>query len=181
MSDGWGKDWLTTHGHSVLSNCGWLVSSTTTYPSLETNLMNKNCYHKMFIDAANFIRPKIFKMYSAEYTHTVFCPGYLEWWLDSTLLFIPNPVSVAYICIIRELDNSSEWWLFPTSADQCGQNNVCQKHHNTVTLIIFCLSIGNNYCLTIVVSNSQVHQLLLKLLLNYSRVKTKLLNNNCTV
>ena len=33
----------------------------------------------MFIDAANFIRPKIFKMYSAEYTHTVFCPGYLEW------------------------------------------------------------------------------------------------------
>ena len=37
---------------------------------------------------------------------TVFCPGYLEWWLDSTMhlvLFIQyilNSVSVAYICII---------------------------------------------------------------------------------
>ena len=27
----------------------------------------------------------------------VFCLGYLEWWLDSTLLFILNSVSVAYI------------------------------------------------------------------------------------
>ena len=39
-------------------------------------------------------------------TYTMFCPGYLEWWLDSTLhlvlftQFILNTVSVAYICII---------------------------------------------------------------------------------
>ena len=38
--------------------------------------------------------------------YAVFCPGYLEWWLDSTLhlvLFIQyilNSVSVAYTCII---------------------------------------------------------------------------------
>ena len=30
-------------------------------------------------------------------TTTVFCPGFLEWWLDSNLLFT---VSVAYICIM---------------------------------------------------------------------------------
>ena len=44
----------------------------------------------------------------------VICPWYLEWWLDSTLLFIKftlNTVSVAYICIIWEVVNSSEWWL----------------------------------------------------------------------
>ena len=40
------------------------------------------------------------------YIYTVFCPGYLEWWLDSTLhlvLFIQyilNSVLVACICII---------------------------------------------------------------------------------
>ena len=50
----------------------------------------------------------------------VFCSGYLEWWLDSTLhlvLFIQyilNSVSVAYICIIWEV-------VIP---DLCGQNTV---------------------------------------------------------
>ena len=32
----------------------------------------------------------------------MFCPEYVEWWLDSNLLFtqyILNSVSVAYICI----------------------------------------------------------------------------------
>ena len=39
----------------------------------------------------------------------------------------------------------------------------------------------SNYCLTTVVWNWQVHQLLLKLLLNYCSVEMKLLSNYCTV
>ena len=56
----------------------------------------------------------------------MFCPGYLELWLDSTLhlvLFIQyilNSVSVAF----WEVVNLSERWLFLTSADQCGQNTA---------------------------------------------------------
>ena len=52
-----------------------------------------------------------------DHSFAVFCPGYLEWCLDSTLhlvlfiKFILNSVSVAYICIIQEVVNSSEWWL----------------------------------------------------------------------
>ena len=48
------------------------------------------------------------------YTCSVVCPGYLEWWLDSTLhlvLFIKyilNSVSVAYMCIIWEVVISYE-------------------------------------------------------------------------
>ena len=49
--------------------------------------------------------------------YAVFCPGYLEWWLDSTMhlvLFIQyilNSVSVAYICYIREVVNLFKRWL----------------------------------------------------------------------
>ena len=78
------------------------------------------------------------------------CPRYLEWWLDSTLhlvLFIQytlNTVSAAYICIIWEVVTSSEWWLihaewwlFLTSADQCGQNNVYIIY---IHIYMFCLN-----------------------------------------
>ena len=63
--------------------------------------------------------------------YTVFCPGYLEWWLDSNLHLV---LFIQYIhvhsiilsqyptCIIWEMVNSSqrwlihaEWWLFLTS------------------------------------------------------------------
>ena len=75
-------------------------------------------------------------MHLDSYTYiplVVFCPGYLEWWLDSTLhlvlfiQFILNSVSVAYIYIYVLSEwwlIHADWWLFPTSADQCGQNTA---------------------------------------------------------
>ena len=68
-------------------------------------------------------------------TVPVFCPGYLEWWLDSTLhlvLFIQyilNSVSVVYIymynctciCISWEVVNSV---VIPDQCNQCGQNTT---------------------------------------------------------
>ena len=53
---------------------------------------------------------------------SVFCPGYLELWLDSTLYlvlfikFILNSVSIAYIYVLSERWLiHAEWLLFPTS------------------------------------------------------------------
>ena len=40
---GCGKDWLMTHGHWESSNCGWFVSSMTTYPDLEMSLFQREC------------------------------------------------------------------------------------------------------------------------------------------
>ena len=59
-------------------------------------------------------------MYNVIIHIAVFCPGYLEWWLDSTLqlvLFLyTDSVSVAYIhmymyVLSERLVNLSEWWL----------------------------------------------------------------------
>ena len=84
---------------------------------------------------------------------SVFFPGYLERWSDSNIplvlftQYILNSVSVAYICIIWELVNSSErwlihaeWWLFPTTADQCSQNttiSICSYLFNYSPLLLF--------------------------------------------
>ena len=65
-------------------------------------------------------------------TFTVFCPGYLEWWLDSNLYlvlfiqYILNTVSVAYmyICIIWEVVNSFNSCWVVVIPDQCGQNTA---------------------------------------------------------
>ena len=59
-------------------------------------------------------------------SNLVFCPGYLEWWLNSTLLFVWYSV-----CNIWEVVSSCEGllvhvrggysWPVLTSADQCGR------------------------------------------------------------
>ena len=69
----------------------------------------------------------------------VFCPGCLELWLDSNLLFtqyILNTVSIAYICIIWEVVNSSERWLThvewsqPVWTEHCTCDNSFIDYHN---------------------------------------------------
>ena len=72
----------------------------------------------------------------------VFCPGYLEWWLDSNVhlvLFIHyihvlNTISIAYMYMYMYVLSEwwlihAEWWLFHTSANRCGQNTVYVHVH----------------------------------------------------
>ena len=43
---------------------------------------------------------------------SVFCPGYVEWWLDSNFHSVYTKLCVS--SLIWEVVNSSEWWLIHT-------------------------------------------------------------------
>ena len=75
------------------------------------------------------------------YIHTVFCPGYLVWWLDYTMICIQYTmytISVAYICIIWEVVTINQcrkvWAEHCTQTDrQTDRHTQRYRHTHTCT------------------------------------------------